>query len=86
MKQTLILFYEGEGFKLKEFINTFFACLVVCGVATFFFAGRILNNIWAIIIIVAFLLAVLITVFMNQESRIEELEKKIEKLLNDKQD
>ncbi len=71
---------------MKNFISTFFACLVVCWIATFFFVGLIANNIWAIIIIVAFLLAVLITVFMNQESRIEELEKKIEQLLNKKQD
>ncbi|MGE4284693.1 MAG: hypothetical protein AB7G87_13445 [Clostridia bacterium] len=71
---------------MKEFISTFFICLVVCGVATFFFAGLIFDNIWGIIIIVAFLLAVFITAFMNQDSRIEELEKKMEKLLNDKQD
>ncbi len=69
---------------MKEFISTFFICLVICGVATFFFAGLILNNIWAIVIIVAFLLAVLITAFMNQESRIEELEKKMENSLNNK--
>lgn len=70
---------------MKEFISTFFVCLIVCGVATFFFAGLIINNIWGIIVMVAFLLAVLITVFISQESRIEELEKKMEKLLNDKQ-
>ncbi len=73
-------------FKLKEFITTFFVCLVVCLVVTFFFAGLILSNVWVGTIIVAFLLAVLITVFMNYESRIDKLEKKTEKLLNDKQD
>ncbi len=71
---------------MKEFISTFFICLVVCWIATFFFAAFILNNIWAIIVVVAFLLAVLITVFMNQVSRIDELEKKMEKLLNNNQD
>ncbi|KUO53561.1 MAG: hypothetical protein APF76_12190 [Desulfitibacter sp. BRH_c19] len=71
---------------MKNFISTFFACLVVCGVAAFFFAGLIFTNIWAMIIFVAFLLAVLITAFVNQESRIEELEKKMEQLLNKKQD
>lgn len=86
MPTMVSLFGRGdEGFKLKEFISTFFICLVVCGIATFF-AGLILNNIWAIIVIVAFLLAVLITAFMNQESRIEDLEKKMEKTLNNKQD
>lgn len=71
---------------MKDFISTFFACLVVCVVAAFLFAGFFVTNIWAMIIFVAFLLAVLITIFMNQETRIEELEKKMEKLLNKKQD
>ncbi len=69
---------------MKGFVSTFFVCLIVCGVITFFFAGLILNNIWNITIVIAFLLAVLITVFINQESRIEELEKKLEELLNNK--
>jgi Ca2+-dependent lipid-binding protein len=73
------------GLKLKNFISTFFACLMVCGVAAFFFAHLIFTNIWAIIILVAFLLAVFITVLISYESRIEELEKKMEQLLNKKQ-
>jgi hypothetical protein len=60
-------------------------CLVVCWVVTFFFAGLILN-ITGLIFIVAFFLAVSITVYMNQESRIEELENKMEKILNSKKD
>lgn len=60
-------------------------CLFVCVLGTFFFAGRILNNIWFSNVVVAFLLAVLITVLMKQESRIEELENKMEKLLDSKQ-
>ncbi|SDL05626.1 hypothetical protein [Natronincola ferrireducens] len=70
---------------MKGFISTFFACIVICLIATFFFAS-FLDNIWAIIVFIAFLLAVLITVFLNQESRIEELEKKMEKLLNNELD
>ena len=71
---------------MKGFISTFFICLVVCWVATIFFVGLIINNLWSIIFTVAFLLALLITAFMDHETRIEELEKKMEKLLNDKQD
>lgn len=71
---------------MKEFISTFFICLVICCIAVFFFAGLILNNIWAITILIAFLLAVIITVFMKQETRIEELEKKVENLLDNNQD
>ncbi|WP_031513095.1 hypothetical protein [Desulfofalx alkaliphila] len=71
---------------MKNFISTFFLCLIVCGVATFFLAHLIFSNILAIIVFIAFLLAVLITAFINLETKIEELEKKIEELLNDKQD
>ncbi len=71
---------------MKNFISTFFACLVLCVVAAFFFAHLIFTNIWAIVIFVAFLLAVFITAFMNHESRIEELEKKMEQLLNKTQE
>ncbi|KHF37987.1 hypothetical protein [Halalkalibacter okhensis] len=71
---------------MKEFIGVFFACLVICYVATFFFAGLILDNFWAIVTLIAFFLSVFITIFIKQETRIEELEKKVEKLLNNKQD
>lgn len=71
---------------MKEFIGTFLVCIVGCWIAAFFFLGLILENIWALIIFIAFVLAVFITVFMSQESRIEDLEKKVEKLLNNKQD
>lgn len=81
----MLVLFDG-GIEMKEFITTFIACLVICSVATFFFAGLILNNIWAITIVNAFLLAVLITVLMSQEARIEGLEKKVEQLLNEKKD
>jgi len=68
--------------KLKNFISTFFAC----GVAIFIFANIIFTNIWAMVVFGAFILAVVITVFINQESRIEELEKKMKQLLHKKQD
>lgn len=71
---------------MREFIGTFFACLVICYVATFFFAGLILDNIWAIVTLIAFFLSVFITIFIKQETRIEELEKKMENSLNNKED
>ncbi|HHW39233.1 MAG TPA: hypothetical protein GXX18_18770 [Bacillales bacterium] len=71
---------------MKVFISTFLACIVICWLATVFFVSFILNNIWAIIIFIAFLLAVLITVLVKQAFRLEELEKNVEKLLNNKQD
>ena len=69
---------------MKNFISTLFASLIVCSVAAFFFAGLISTNFWAMVFFVSFLLAVLITVLMNQDSKIEELEKKMEQLLNNK--
>ncbi|WP_100407791.1 hypothetical protein [Bacillus solitudinis] len=70
---------------MKEFIGNFLACIVICWIFAFFFLGLIVEKMWALIIFIAFVLAVFITVFIKQESRIEELEKKVEKLL-DKQD
>lgn len=71
---------------MKEFIGTFFVCLVICYVATFFFAGLILDNTWAIVTLIAFFLSVFITIFIKQETRIEKLEKKVENLLNNKEE
>lgn len=69
---------------MKEFIGTFLACIVICWIGAFFFLGLLLENIWALIIFVAFVLAVFITIIIKQETRMEELEKKVEQLLNNK--
>jgi len=58
---------------LKGFVSTFFACIFICLIAIFLFSS-FLYNIWAMIVFVAFILAMVITAFMNQESRIVELE------------
>ncbi len=79
----VIILKEGR-IEMKEFLGTFFVCLVICYMATFFFADLILNNIWALISFIAFILSIFITVFLKQEFRIEKLEKKIEELLNNK--
>ncbi|MBU8908884.1 hypothetical protein [Desertibacillus haloalkaliphilus] len=71
---------------MKNFIGTFLACIVVTYIFSFFFLALIVENIWAFIILISFVLAVFITVFIKQESRIEELEKKMEELSSDKQD
>ena len=65
---------------MKNFISTFFMSLVICVVGAFLFAGLLVNNFWASIFAISFALSVLITAFMNLESRILELEKKIKKL------
>lgn len=70
---------------MKNFISTLFASILICLIATFLLS-KFQFNIWIIIVFIAFILAALISIFMNQESRIEELEKKMEKLFNVKQD
>ncbi len=73
------------GLDLKGFLSTFAICLVLCVIATFLFGELLVSNIWADVVAIAFLLAVSITVFMNQDSRIEELEKKIQQLQSGKE-
>ncbi|MFS0690172.1 hypothetical protein AB1K89_13145 [Sporosarcina sp. 179-K 8C2 HS] len=69
---------------MREFIGIFLACLVICYAAMLFFGGLFLDNIWGIVTVFSFVLAVFITLFIKQESRIEELEKKVDTLLHDK--
>lgn len=71
-----------EVFNLRDFIATFLGCFVVVLIGTFFLGNFILSNIWGLIIFFTFLLTVFITVFLKQQIRIENLEKKIEKLIN----
>lgn len=81
-------YYKGILVKrwgtMKNFIGTFLASIVVTYIFSFFFLALIVENIWALIIFAAFLLAVFITVFINQESRIEALEKKVKELSSNK--
>lgn len=72
----------GRGERLKEFIGTFLACVIVCSIFSFFFLGLIVEYIWFAIILVAFVFAVLITAFIKQEARIEELEQRVEQFLS----
>ncbi|NCB50771.1 MAG: hypothetical protein EOM54_02645 [Clostridia bacterium] len=71
---------------MKEFLGTFVICLVFCVVAAFLFAGLLASNIWIDIVAVSLLLAALVTVLVKHGSRIEELEKTISKLQNEKEE
>jgi len=73
---------QDEIARMKEFISTFFICLVICSVAAFVFAGLILDSLFGILIVISFIISVFITIFVKQESKIDELEKKVESLLN----
>lgn len=70
---------------MKDFLAIFIGCFILCLIIIFFFGGVLFTNIWAVIILISILLAIIIKAFLNQDLRIDELEKKIEQLLQDKQ-
>lgn len=67
---------------MKDFIMLF----IVFFVFILFFGGIIFTNVWVIIVLIFMILATIAKGFINQSSKIEELEKKVEQLLQDKQD
>ncbi|NSL53122.1 hypothetical protein [Calidifontibacillus erzurumensis] len=71
---------------MKEFIGIFLVSIIICWMFAIFFIGFIVENAWVLIIFIAFVLAVIVTIFIKLVSRIEDLERKVEKLLNNKQD
>lgn len=71
---------------MKDFFAIFIGSLILCVIVIFFFGGLLFTNIWAIFVLVSLISAIIIKIFINQDLRILELEKKIEQLLNNKQD
>lgn len=71
---------------MKDFFSTFLICVVACWIFVFFFLGIILENLWLLIFFIAFVMAAFITIIIKQETRIEELEKKVEKVLRDREE
>lgn len=71
---------------MKDFFAIFIASLILCLIIIFFFGGLLFTNIWAILVLISLLSAIIIKIFINLDLRIIELEKKIEQLLNNKQD
>ena len=65
---------------MKKFIGTFAISLILCYLFLFFGGVMIFENFWAILVLVAFIIAILITVFTHQETKIEELEARIKTL------
>ena len=71
---------------MKDFFAIFIGSLILCLIVIFFFGGLLFTNIWAILVLISLIAALIIKIFINQDLRINELEKKIEQLLNNKQD
>ncbi|MGI6227357.1 MAG: hypothetical protein ACOYJ1_13995 [Peptococcales bacterium] len=65
---------------MKNFLGTFAISLILCYIFLFFGGVLIFENFWAILVFVAFIIAILITVFIHQETKIEELEARIKTL------
>lgn len=65
---------------MKSFLGTFAISLILCYIFLFFGGVLIFENFWAILVFVAFIIAILITAFVHQETKIEELEIRIKTL------
>ena len=63
---------------MKNFLGTFAISLILCYLFLFFGGVLIFENFLGILVFVALIIAILITVFIHQETKIEELESRIE--------
>lgn len=68
---------------MKNFLGTFAISLILCYIFLFFGGILIFENFWSILVFVALIMTILITAFIHQEIKIEELESRI-KTLEDK--
>lgn len=65
---------------MKSFFSTFAICFISACLFLFFGGTLIFRNFWAIAVFCALVLAVLISSFLHQETKIEELEARIKAL------
>ncbi len=65
---------------MKNFLATFVICLILCYIFLLFGGAIILESFWAAFVLVALIIAVLVTVLIHQESKLEELEGRIKAL------
>jgi low affinity Fe/Cu permease len=65
---------------MKSFLGTFAISLILCYIFLFFGGVLIFENFWAIIVFIALSIAIVVTVFIHQETKIEELESRIKTL------
>ena len=63
---------------MKDFVVTFFICIVTSYVILFFGAQFILGSLWGALVVFSLITAGAITWFVELSHRIEKLEKKIE--------
>lgn len=71
---------------MRNFFAIFLGWLAVVLLVLFFFGNFLLTTIWEFIILFTLLSTVCTAVFLKQQIRIENLEKKMEKLLHPEQE
>jgi uncharacterized membrane protein YciS (DUF1049 family) len=65
---------------MKNFMGTFAMSLILCCIFLFLGGVLIFENLWATLVFVALIITILITVFIHQETKIEDLEARIKTL------
>ena len=65
---------------MKTFLSSFAICFILCAAFLFFGGIRLLQNIWAVVALFSLIIAIGISLFAEQESRIEALEQRLQAL------
>lgn len=78
-------FFKGE-FCVGGFFGIFIGSILVWSIFIFFFLGLLLETMWGLVLIPAFIFAVMIMFVKEQDSRINKLEEKLEELMGDKKE
>lgn len=65
---------------MKDFLATFAVVLILSFFFLFFGGLYLFSNIWGVLILVSFIISIVITGFLQQESQIGKLEKRIQEL------
>ncbi|MHA6251647.1 hypothetical protein [Oceanobacillus sp. CAU 1775] len=68
---------------MKQFFGIFVLSIMLWGTFVFFFLGLLIQTMWGLVLIPAFVMAVLIKFLVEQDSRINNLEDKIIELANE---
>lgn len=75
---TLIYFSEGV-IKIKRFFETFVICFILCGIFLFF-GSLIMESVIAVIATIALFFTILISSYLELQTKIEALENRIKAL------
>lgn len=74
---------KGQPSSMKNFVAIFGICYVLSIIFLFFGGFLVFENLYLLLALISLIIAILVTVLMYQDDRIETLEKKIKKLDED---